>query len=104
MFAIIEYNGKQYKVSKGDHIVVDRMDVKVDSEHIFKEVLLFSDNDSTQVGTPFTKNIVKAKVIGDKSGKKLRIVKQKAKKRCSSVQGYKAKLTELEITSIEVKK
>jgi large subunit ribosomal protein L21 len=101
MFAVINTGGKQYKVSKGDQIVVEKLDVEEGKKLDISEVLLVSDGKETKVGTPFVPGAkVTAKVVSHQRGEKIRVFKMKPKKRYQRTQGHRQSETTLEIVSI----
>ncbi len=100
-FAIIKTGGKQYKVSEGDIILIDKiMDPKKTIE--FKEVLLFIDEKATKIGAPrISGTKVEAEVLrGEVKGDKVLTVKYKAKKRYKRTVGFRPVYTEVKITKI----
>lgn len=102
-FAIIKTGGKQYKVQKGDVLEVEKLEVGRKKEVTFKEVLLISDDEKKiEVGTPLVKGAkVQAKVLEPEvKGKKVTIVKFKAKKRYKKKTGFRPKYTKVEISKI----
>lgn len=100
MFAIVKTGGKQYIVRPGDKIKVEKLETSKDSEVIFDQVLLVSDQE-TEVGTPYLAGyIVKGKVLRQGKGKKVIIYKYKPKKRYHKKQGHRQRYTEVEILSI----
>ncbi|MBQ8043374.1 MAG: 50S ribosomal protein L21, partial [Clostridia bacterium] len=56
MYAIIEACGKQYKVSEGDIVFMERLDNEEGTTVTFDQVLLVSDDNKTEVGAPTVKN------------------------------------------------
>jgi len=112
MFAVIKTGGKQYLVSPGDKIKVEKLDAKEGKEITLSEVLLCDTSDSLsagknkkiEVGTPFLKDVkVMAKVLNHGKGEKLIIFKYKPKKRYKRKIGHRQQFTEVEIISIESK-
>lgn len=103
-YVVIRSGGKQYKVSKGDIIEVDKLNVLGDKEIIFDDVLLWVSNNDTKIGTPKLKVKIKAKVLGQIKGDKIRVAKFKAKVRYRRVMGFRPRLTILKIDSIELQK
>ena len=103
-FAVIKTGGKQYKVSEGDVIAVEKLPVKKEKEKVtFSEVLLISDGkDKVKVGTPkVAKAKVEATVIEPVSKtKKVTGVKFKAKKRQKKVIGHRQQMTKVKIGKI----
>ena len=101
-YAVVRIGGKQYKVSTGDIIEVDKQDVKPNEQVIFDDVLLFASNGKTKIGNPKVDSVkVKALVLEQKKGKKIRVAKFKAKVRYRRVMGFRPQLTRLEIINIE---
>ncbi len=101
-YAVVRVGGKQYKVSTGSIIEVDRQNVKLNEQVVFDDVLLFASNGKTKIGNPRVSDIkVKAKVLEQKKGKKIRVAKFKAKVRYRRVMGFRPQLTRLEITNID---
>ena len=103
MLAVIKTGGKQYKVSPGDKIKVEKLDKKEGSEISFKEVLLVEKNKKLYLGTPLVKEAkVTAKILKQGKGKKIIVFKYKPKTRYKKKQGHRQLFTEVEIIKIEV--
>jgi len=101
MLAIIKTGGKQYKVSPGDKIKVEKLDAKEGKEVIFNQVLLVANKEEPKIGTPLVKGAkVKAKVLKQGKGKKVIVFKYKAKKRYQKKKGHRQPYTELVILSV----
>lgn len=98
-FAVIRIGGKQYRVSEGDEILVDKLG---DLTKIDPEVLLFVDGEKIEIGTPvLTKLIVKVKVLTElEKGVKVRVFKYKAKSRQRKHTGFRAQYTRLLVEKI----
>jgi large subunit ribosomal protein L21 len=100
-FAVVEIQGKQYRVVKGDVISVERMPGKSGDSVSFDRVLLVSADSSTKVGTPTVKgSAVKAKILSQDKGEKLEVRRYKNKVRYRKHTGFRPQLTKLEIVSI----
>jgi large subunit ribosomal protein L21 len=101
--AVVKYNGKQYLAKKGDHLVVDRISAKKIGDKIqIKDVLLASSGKTTKVGTPVVKGaVVEAKVLSHPRGSKGVAFRYRAKKRERTKRGFRADLTELEVTNVK---
>lgn len=100
MYAIIAAGGKQFKVSEGETIYIDRVNSEVDSEITF-DVLMLGDNGKLTVGTPVVEGAkVTAKVVKEVKGEKIRVYKYKSKKNYHKTQGHRQKYTKVEIQSI----
>jgi len=103
MFAIIETGGKQYLVSVGDRIKIEKLDKKEGAKIKFSQVLMVSDNKKVSVGQPLIKNAsVEGKIITQAKGPKVTILKYKAKKRYQKKQGHRQPFTEVEIVDIKI--
>ena len=111
MLAVIKTGGKQYIVSPGDKIKIEKLDKEEGSEVKFSEVLLLekkplADSKPTQVeiGTPFIEGVkVIGKVLKQAKDKKVIIFKYKSKKRYRVKKGHRQQFTEVEINKIESK-
>ena len=102
MYAVLTTGGKQYKVSEGDVIYVEKLNVEVDSTVELTEVLAVSNGETLKVGTPVVEGAkVVAKVVAQGKAKKVVAFKYKAKKRYRRTQGHRQPYTSLKITSIE---
>ena len=101
MYAIIESCGKQYKVSEGDVVFFEKLDVEEGKKVTFKEVVLVSDDNKVEVGAPYVKGAkVEGKVVEHGKGKKIVVYKYKAKKNYRRTQGHRQPFTKVEITKI----
>ncbi len=91
-FAIIKTGGKQYKVSKGDLVKIEKIkgDLKVGDKVVFEDVLLVEDGKDTKIGTPY---IATAKVEGTLEevgrNKTVEVVKYKQKSRYYKKNGHR---------------
>ncbi|MFA5368699.1 MAG: 50S ribosomal protein L21 [Candidatus Paceibacterota bacterium] len=102
MLAVIKTGGKQYTVSTGQKIKIEKLEETEGKEITFKEVLLVDNDKDLIIGSPLVEN---AKVIGkvlkqDKHDKVI-IFKYKPKKRYKVKKGHRQPYTEIEILSIE---
>ena len=103
-YAVITSGGKQYKVVEGQVLELDKIKAEPGSNYSLDKVLLTVDGDSVQVGAPYLENVaVVAKVLEQTKGDKIRVAKFKAKARYRKVQGFRAQLTKVEITSLSGK-
>lgn len=99
--AVIVSGGKQYRVSPGDRILVDRMVGEPGSEVTLDRVLLIADGDDVKVGIPAVEGVsVTARVIGAPRGPKIDVLRYKSKKRVRVHRGARADLTALEILTV----
>lgn len=102
MYAVIVSGGKQYRVKEGQTIQLEKLEVETGASVEFDKVLMVSEGDSTQVGTPYLKgHIVKANVVGHGRGDKIRIIKMKRRKHHMKRMGHRQWYTEVKITAIQ---
>ncbi|MBI3589692.1 MAG: 50S ribosomal protein L21 [Candidatus Liptonbacteria bacterium] len=100
-FSVIETGGKQYKVSVGDKLKVERLKAETGGALIFDKVLLKADGDRVEVGTPYLSGEkVEAKVLNQGRDKKKIIFRYHSKTRYRKKKGHRQPYTELEITKI----
>lgn len=100
MYAIIATGGKQYRVSEGDVIYIEKIDAQVDSTVSF-DVLLMGNDGDVKIGTPVVEGVkVEGKVVGQIRGEKIVVYKYKSKKNYRRKQGHRQPYTKLEITGI----
>ena len=99
-FAVIQTGGKQYKVSAGQKLRVEKLTAKDGEKVVFDAVLLRSTGGNVEVGTPFIAAKAEAKVLGDVRGEKKIIFKYHSKTRRRKKKGHRQDYTELEITKI----
>ena len=100
MYAIIATGGKQYRVSEGDVIYIEKIDAQVDSTVSF-DVLLMGNDGDVKIGTPVVKGVkVEGKVVGQIRGEKIVVYKYKSKKNYRRKQGHRQPYTKVEITKI----
>lgn len=107
MFAIIETGSKQYKVSAGDKIKVEKLETEKGQQGdvvSFDKVLLAgTDENDVQIGKPFISGAkVEAKVIRQGKNDKIIVFKYHSKSRYRKKKGHRQPFTELEITKITV--
>ena len=100
MYAIIATGGKQYRVSEGDVIYIEKIDAQVDSTVSFDVLLVEKDGDVT-IGTPVVEGVkAEGKVVGQIRGEKIIVFKYKSKKNYRRKQGHRLPYTKVEITKI----
>ena len=101
MFAIVQTGGKQYKVSEGDVVRVEKLELEVGSKVKF-DVLLTSDNGKIVAGNPVVKNVTcTAEVVEHGKGDKIVVYKYKAKKNYRRKQGHRQPYTAVKIVEIK---
>lgn len=101
MYAIIETGGKQYRVSEGDIIFVEKIANEVGETITFEKVLAVSKNNSLNIGSPMLKNAkVDGKILSHGKAKKIIVFKYKPKKGYSRKQGHRQPYTKIQIEKI----
>ena len=100
MYAIIATGGKQYTVTEGQTILVEKLNAEAGSTYKFDQVLVVS-GDEFKVGSPYVEGAsVEASVIGDVKTKKVIVYKYKRKTGYHKKNGHRQQLTELKIEKI----
>jgi len=103
MLVVIRTGGKQYLVSPGQKIKIEKVEAKEGSEIKFDEVLLLEKGKKLEIGTPLVKEVkVTGKIIRHGKAKKVIIFKYKPKTRYKVKKGFRQPFTEIEITKIEI--
>ena len=99
-YAVIAISGTQYKVEENQTITVDKFDPTIKSTD---QVFLTVNDDKVSVGTPTVKNAtVEFETVRDYQGDKLRVSTFKAKSRYRKTRGFRAQLTDIKITKINL--
>ena len=100
-YAVFATGGKQFRVSPGDVIEVERLDAEASGSLTFDDVLLVSDDDGVRVGQPTVDGAsIEASVLEHVRGPKIRIFTYRASKRRRRRMGHRQELTRLRIDSI----
>lgn len=100
MYAIIATGGKQYRVSQGDVIYVEKLDV-AQNETVSFDVLLVEQDGNVKIGKPTVEGAkVEGKVVAHGRGEKITVFKYKSKKNYRRKQGHRQPFTKVEITGI----
>ena len=102
MYAVVKTGGKQYRVQEGDVLRVEKLAGDVGAEIAFDDVLLFSDGENLQVGTPNLDNIaVNGHIVEQGKASKIIVFKYKRRKRYRRKQGHRQPYTAVKIDSIQ---
>jgi large subunit ribosomal protein L21 len=100
-YAIIQTGGKQYRVSEGDVLSVEKLAIETGKETVFNDVLLVVNGDKVNLGTPLVSGAsVKAEVVDQYKDDKVIAFKFKRRKGYHRTVGHRRQLTELKITKI----
>lgn len=101
MFAVLCTGGKQYKVSEGDVIQVEKLKKNIGDRFDFAEILMAGEGEQVEVGTPYLTNFkVNCEVTDQMKGPKIIVFKKRRRKNYRRKNGHRQQLTKLKITGI----
>ena len=101
MYAVIKNGGKQYRVASGEKLKIEQVAAEIGSEIVIDQVLMIADGENVSLGTPLVAGAtVKAKVVAQGRGDKVRIFKMRRRKHYRKSQGHRQNYTEIEILGI----
>jgi len=101
MYAVIQTGGKQYRVKSGEQVKVEMLPADVGAAVSFDRVLMLGEGEAVRVGAPFVDGArVKATVVAQGRGEKLRIFKLRRRKHFAKTQGHRQSFTEVRIDEI----
>jgi len=101
MKAVIVTGGKQYTVAEGDVLYIEKLNAEAEAVVKFEEVLAVLDGENSKIGAPVVEGAaVEAKVVKNGKGKKIHVLKYKAKKGEKKKIGHRQPYTKVEITKI----
>lgn len=99
--AVIKTGGKQYLVTPGQKLKVEKLNAREGGKIVFGEVLLVSNDKKMEIGTPYVKGAkIEAKILKQGRGKKVIVFKYHSKTRYRKKKGHRQFFTEVEITKI----
>ena len=102
MHAIIETGGKQYKVTEGDTLFIEKLEAEAGQAITFDKVLAILDGDKATFGAPVVEGAsVAATVVKNGKGKKVRLFKYNPKKGYRKRQGHRQPYTKVQIGAIQ---
>lgn len=100
-YAVIKTGGKQYKVSEGDVIEIERLNSEKDDKVVFDKVLLLVSDDKIKIGKPFIEGEkIEGRLLENLKGDKIRVSKFKAKVRYRKTIGFRASVSKVQIEKI----
>lgn len=100
-YAVIAISGTQFKVEENQKLSVDNLNLKEGEKSTTDQVLLTADDDKIKVGTPIVKDAkVEFEVLKNYKGEKLTVFRYKSKSRYRKTTGFRAHLTDIQITKI----
>ena len=101
MYAVIQTGGKPYRVKSGEQLKIELLAAEVGSAVSFDNVLMLGEGDGVRVGAPFVAGAkVKATVVAQGRGEKVRIFKMRRRKHYAKTQGHRQSFTEVRIDEI----
>ncbi len=101
MYAVIQTGGKQYRVKSGEQVKVELLAAEVGATVSFDRVLMLGEGEGIKVGAPFVSGAaVKATVVAQGRGEKIRIFKMRRRKHYAKTQGHRQGFTEVRIDEI----
>ena len=103
-YAVVEHGGKQYRVSLGDVLLVDRTvpDLKAGDELRFDRVMMVSQNDAITLGKPIVEGVsVLSPVVELERGKKIIVFKKKRRKGYKRTKGHRQDYYRVRVEAIE---
>ena len=104
MFAVLNTGGKQYKVSKGDLIAVEKLESNVGDKVTLDQVLMVGEGEDIEVGSPYVSSCkVTGEVVEQGKGTKIIVFKKKRRKNYRRKNGHRQLYTQLKITEINKK-
>ena len=104
MFAVLKTGGKQYKVSQGDIIQIEKLDGKVGDKVTLDQVLMIGEDDKVDVGSPVVKGSqVTGEIVNQVKGPKVIVFKKIRRKKYRRKNGHRQLITHLKITEISKK-
>jgi large subunit ribosomal protein L21 len=101
-YAVIRTGGKQYRVSEGDVVKVEKLTGEVGEKITLADILFVGGDGDAKIGAPLVANAtVSGEIVGQIRAKKIRVFKKKRRKGYSRQQGHRQYQTALKITAIE---
>ncbi|MDE0508697.1 MAG: 50S ribosomal protein L21 [Gammaproteobacteria bacterium] len=102
MYAVIESGGKQHRVSEGEVLRLEKLELEVGATVTFDKVLMIGEGAEVKVGQPYVEgSSVEAEVLNQGRGEKIRIVKFNRRKHHRKQMGHRQWFTEVKITGIK---
>lgn len=102
MYAVVQQGGKQYRVTEGDTLRIEKTEGAPGDEIILDKVLLFQDSEQVRVGKPFLDDVrVRAEILAQRRAKKIIIFKFRRRKGYRKKNGHRQHYTGIRITAIE---
>ncbi|AHN24775.1 50S ribosomal protein L21 [Gilliamella apicola] len=101
MYAVFQSGGKQHRVSEGQVVRLEKIEVETGAEVVFDKVLMVANGEDIKVGAPFVEGAtIKAEIVEHGRGDKVKIVKFRRRKHYRKQQGHRQWFTDVKITAI----
>ena len=101
MYAIVRSGGKQYRVSRGDRICLEKLEGKVGDQVTLKDVLMVDNEGQVQFGTPLLTNAtVTGRIVREAKGPKIRTYKMKRRKNYRRTKGHRQAYSYVKVEEI----
>jgi large subunit ribosomal protein L21 len=103
MYAVVKTGGKEYRISQGDLIRVEKMEGKVGDQVTMKDILMVSHEGQVQVGNPLLANaVITGEIVQQVKGKKVLIYKMKRRKNYRRTKGHRQTYTYIRVNDISL--
>ncbi len=103
MYAVLKTGGKEYRISKGDIIRVEKLEGEIGDQVALKDVLMVSQEGQVQFGTPHLTNVlVTGEIVQEIKGKKTLTYKMKRRKNYRRFKGHRQTYTYLKVNDISL--
>ena len=103
MYAVVASGGKQYKVQEGEILRVEKLTGEVGDSVSFDRILMFSDGENVNVGTPLLEDVaVNGHIVEQGKAKKIIVFKYKRRKRYRRKRGHRQQFTAVKVDSIKI--
>ncbi|CAK9883702.1 MAG: 50S ribosomal protein L21 [Candidatus Erwinia impunctatus] len=101
MYAVFQSGGKQHRVSEGQTVRLEKLDIATGETVVFDQVLMIANGEDVKIGAPLvTGGAIKAEIIAHGRGDKIKIVKFRRRKHYRKQQGHRQWFTDVKITGI----
>ena len=102
MYAVVRTGGKQYRMSQGDTLKIEKLNGKAGEKVTFEDVLMVGGNGDVKIGTPkVNKAQVVAEILDQNRARKILVFKKKRRKAFAKRQGHRQPLTTIKVLEIK---
>lgn len=103
MYAVFQSGAKQHRVSEGQTVRLEKLDIATGEVIQFEQILIIANNENIKIGAPFVDGgKINAKVVAHGRNEKIKIVKFRRRKHCRKQQGHRQWFTDVKITNISI--